>query len=83
MGQQTIETPGDGPFCTTETAAKWLSVHEDTFDALVAEEAWMNPVRIRRKKMWRTLDVALLAYLISRRAESSANDGGEPPAKKT
>jgi hypothetical protein len=68
MPPRTIDGPGEGRLVTTEEAARWLSVHEDTLEALAAKEDWLHPVKIGRKKLWRWLDIVALAVVIEGRA---------------
>lgn len=65
MGSRSIDGPGKGRHVSTETAADWLAVSEDTFEGIAASHPWLRPVRIGRKVLWHWLDIVALAQVMA------------------
>ncbi len=77
MPSKRIEAPGKGKNVSTEEAARWLGVSEDSFERLAKSSGWLTPVRIGRRLLWDSLDVAVLAHVVGRTGEGKTVPGTE------
>lgn len=75
-----IEAPSTGKNVSTERAAEWLGVSEDTFKRIVPQFPWVKPLLVGRKVLWDVVDVALLGHVLSRLGE--IDPSGEVAAEK-
>ncbi len=71
MPSKRIEAPGKGKNVSTEEAARWLGLSEDTFEKLARQSGWLTPLRIGRRVLWDSLDVAVLAHVLTRQGGST------------
>jgi hypothetical protein len=63
--ERTVSAP-DQMFSTTDDAAKWLNVSEETFE-LVMKRHGIGPSKVtKRKKLWHWLDLVYAVRLIDK-----------------